>query len=176
MRFRLNKTHESFSSSLMSRSRQIWWVARNLMKCDYLSRFWVVFRWWIALNLMKWNRLSRLIKSTYVARQVENEHTSFVESRLDNQNIDDEMIKQDHENKSSQTISAWKICIVFLRSHLTRSRTNHHRKLLHEKICIVFLKLHLTSRQNAKHVINIFSQQIASSIFIAIATFLRKIH
>jgi GMP synthase PP-ATPase subunit len=61
-----------------------------------------------------------------------------------------------------------KICIVFLKSHLTRSRTNRHKKFLHEKICIVFLKSHFTSKQNAKHVINIFSQQIVLLIFITI--------
>ncbi len=48
------------------------------------------------------------------------------------------------------------------------TRTNRHKKSLHEKIWIVFLKSHFTSRQNAKHVINIFSQQIVSLIFIAI--------
>ncbi len=37
---------------------------------------------------------------------IENEYTSFVESRLNSQNTDDEMIKQDHENESSQTIFA----------------------------------------------------------------------
>ncbi len=77
------------------------------MKCDYLNRSWVAFNWWIALNLMKCDRLNSLIKSTYIARQVENEYTSFVCSRLDSQNTDDEMIKQDHENESSQTIFAW---------------------------------------------------------------------
>ncbi len=51
---------------------------------------------------MKYDCLSRLIKSIYVAQQIENEHTSFTRLRLNNQNIDDEMIKQDHENESSQ--------------------------------------------------------------------------
>ncbi len=55
---------------------------------------------------MKCDRLSCLIKDTYVAQQVENEHTLSAESRLDSQNTDDEMIKQNHENESSQTISA----------------------------------------------------------------------
>jgi hypothetical protein len=52
------------------------------------------------------DHLSRLIKNTYVARQVEDEHTSLVKSKLDNQNIDDKMIKQNHENESLQTIFA----------------------------------------------------------------------
>jgi hypothetical protein len=45
MRFHLNETHESFSSSLMSRFRRVWWVARNLMKCDCLNRLWVALKW-----------------------------------------------------------------------------------------------------------------------------------
>ncbi len=53
---------------------------------------------------MKYDRLSRFIKNTYVAQQVENEYTLFAKSRLDNQSINDEIIKQNHENESSQTI------------------------------------------------------------------------
>ncbi len=127
MRFRLINAHESFSSSLMSRSRHVWWVARSLMRCGYLSRLWVALRWWIALSLMKCNRLSRLIKDVYVARQVKNEHTSldtsktgirhsmcrewacvirWIETRQSE--TDDEMIKRDHENESSSKILARK--------------------------------------------------------------------
>ncbi len=54
------------------------------------------------------------------------------------------------------------------------TKTNRHKKLLHEKIWIAFFRSHLTSRQDAKHVINIFSQQIVSSIFIAIVNISQK--
>ncbi len=93
MKSRFINARESSSSSLTSRFRQIWWIARNLMKCDYLSRFWIVLRWWIVFNLIKCDRLNRLIRSTYVVWQIENKYTSFVKSKLNNQNIDDEMIK-----------------------------------------------------------------------------------
>ncbi len=143
MRSCLNKTQESFSSNLINRFYQIWWIVRNLMKCDYLNR---------------------LIKNTYVAWQVENEHTSLVNSRLDSQNIDDKMIKQDHENKSSQTIFAWKNLyrISQITSH-TIENDSCTKKL------VSYFSNHISHRDKTQNTLsNIFSQQIVSSIFIAI--------
>jgi hypothetical protein len=54
------------------------------------------------------------------------------------------------------------------------TRTNRHRKSLHEKIWIAFLRSHLTSKQDAKHVINIFSQQIVLLVFITIMNIFQK--
>ncbi len=51
-------------------------------------------------------RRSTSRERAYVVRQVKNKHTSFARSRLDNQNTDDEIIKQSHENESSQTVFA----------------------------------------------------------------------
>ncbi len=143
----------SRSHQVMSRSRQIWWVARNLMRCDYLSCFWIAFNWWIAFNLMKCNCLSRLIKSTYVARQVKNEHTSFVRLRLNNQNIDDEMIKQNHKNESSQTISVWKNLyrISQITSHTIENESSQ-KTFARENLYRIF-RSHFTLKQDTKHVI-----------------------
>ncbi len=54
------------------------------------------------------------------------------------------------------------------------TKTNRYKKFLHEKIWIAFLKSHFTSRQDAKHVINIFSHQIVLSVFIAIMHIFQK--
>jgi hypothetical protein len=83
-------------------------------------------------QLMKCDRLNRLIKNTYVARQIENEYTSFVESRLDNQNTDDKMIKQNHENESSQTIFACENLyrIFQITSHIKTKRKTRCQHIL----------------------------------------------
>jgi vacuolar-type H+-ATPase subunit B/Vma2 len=113
------------SSSLISRFRQVWWVVSSQTSLD---------------------RSRTGIRHSII----ENEHELFVKTRLNDQKIDDEMIKHDHENESSQTISA---------------RTNLNR--------ISQITSH-TSRQNAKHVISIFSQQFVS-VFTASKFLLKKL-
>ncbi len=118
---------------------------------------------------MKCDCLNRLIKSTYVAWQIENEHTSLDISRT---------------SIRHSTCRKWACIIRWIETRQSKiltmkwsskiTKTNRHKKLLHEKIWIAFLKSHFTSRQNAKHVINIFSQQTISSIFIVIMNIFQK--
>jgi regulator of replication initiation timing len=113
------------SSSLMNRFRQVWWVVSSQTSLDK-SR----------------TDIHHLI--------IENEHASFVKTRLNDQKNDDEMIKHDHENESSQIISA---------------KTNLNR--------ISQITFH-TLKQNAKHVISILSQQLVS-IFTASKFLLKEL-
>ncbi len=135
------------------------------MKCDYLNCFWIAFKWWIAFNLMKCDCLNYFIKNTYVAWQVENKHLSFVCSRLDNQTLTMKWSNKITRTNRYKQFLYEKICIVFLKSDLTRSKMNRYKRILHEKICIVFFKSHFTSRQNAKYIIKYI---LATNCFINI--------
>jgi regulator of replication initiation timing len=104
----------------------------TLLSSSFISRFRQV--WWVVSSQTSFDRSRTDIRHSII----ENEHASFVKTKLNDQKIDDEMIKHDHENESSQKISA---------------RTNLNR---------IFQITFHTSRQNAKHVISIFSQQLVS--------------
>jgi hypothetical protein len=143
--FHSSKFDESLSSSLMSRSQWVWWnISSSLITSHH-------------------ERRSITRKRAYVARQIENEHTSLdnqewayvtrQKMKLDSQETDDEMIKHDHENELFQNKSQQEI-------NLNR---------------IFQITFHIL-KQNVKHVINILSQQFVSILTAANKFSSKRVH
>ncbi len=153
---------------------KIWWdddlkfdemtLSSSLIKWRFslsslMSRFHQV--WWVVL--VKFNEISQQIWRLIinVARQIENKHTS-----LDNREWAC-VIRQDEIRRSEKLTTRWLSMIT----RMNRLKQSLQKRNLNR---ISQITSH-TSRQNAKHVISIFSQQLVS-IFTASKFLLKKVH